>query len=224
MVKSVHVMMGNHDDRGNLSKVFREIVRPDGFVHAAVDYQGLRLILLDTTDARLHGGAFCERRASWLRHELDGAGDQPVLIFLHHPPVELGLRWVDPGPDQLWTHNLRTVIAGRPIAAICAGHVHTSAMASWHGVPVLVCPSTSSDLTLTFSEMDPSHPDDRPLVEQGEPAFALHRWSGGRLVSFCSRCPQKVLERWDEKTQIVVAEMIAERTDASSDVTTAPGC
>ena len=209
----VHLMVGNHDDREALARVFSTSFNEHGFIQETVEIDGVRLILLDTTEEGRQGGAFCEERARWLRDELVRSNGTSTLIFMHHPPVDLGLPWLDPGEAQGWTRRLRVALEGQRIAAICTGHAHSSASLQWNGTPVVVCPSTSSDASMMFSDMCPDRPDGRPLLERGEPSFALHRWSGDQLVTFFVRSPEHVIARWDAETQPAVAAMIAERCD-----------
>ena len=37
----------------------------------------------------------CNLRLKWLQEELISAGKQPVYIFMHHPPFDIGLPYVD---------------------------------------------------------------------------------------------------------------------------------
>ena len=207
----VHLMAGNHDDRSNMEAVFPGVLGSGGFVQSMVSMDGLRLLLLDTVEPGRGGGAFCAVRAKWLRERLAEAPDVPALLFLHHPPADIGLDWIDPGPRASWTSLLAEAIRDFPIVALCAGHVHAAAVMAWEGHRLIVCPSSSSDLSLNFSVMEGCVPDGRPLVERSQPAFALHRWAGGQLSSYFSRCPAHILARWDETHRAMVESMLAER-------------
>lgn len=207
------LMVGNHDRRKHLERVFPQALADDGFVQSALAVAGLRLIFLDTTAEGREGGAFCERRAAWLGAQLDRAGTDAVVLFMHHPPTELGVQWIDPAPMQAWVQRLGDTVQGRHVVAICTGHVHTVAVGQWNGIPVVCCPSSSSQLSLILAAMDPDHPDGRPLMGRGQPAFALHRWLEGRFTSLFGSCTQEVLVRWNEETRDVVARMMAERIE-----------
>jgi len=207
----VRLALGNHDDRAAFLSVFGQDHADDGFVQGRTLHEGLHLITLDTLEAGRHGGAFCARRAGWLRQAVSDIGGAPVLVFLHHPPADVGIPWIDPGPGQDWIARLDTAVQGANVVAICSGHVHVSASLRWRGRAVLTCPSTSSDLSLAFAPMDAGQPDGRPLVEQGEPAFALHRWEDGELATIFGRLPQRVVAHWDAGTRQVVGEMLGER-------------
>jgi len=206
----VRLALGNHDERAAFLSVFGEAHADAGFVQGRAVHAGLHVLTLDTLEPGRHGGAFCEQRARWLRQALDGVGAEPVLVFLHHPPADVGIPWIDPGARQDWIARLDAALQGANVAAICSGHVHVCASLRWKGRAVLTCPSTSSDLSLAFASMDPDQPDGRPLVEQGEPAFALHRWEDGGLATFFGRVPQRVVAHWDAATRKVVGDMLGE--------------
>lgn len=209
---AVRFALGNHDSRAHFRAVFGEGHCEDGFVQGRAGFGALQVLVLDSLEEGRHGGAFCEARARWLRQAVQDSGGAPLLVFLHHPPVGVGIAWIDPGPRQDWIARLDDALQGAQVAAICSGHVHLGGVFRWRGRQVVTCPSSSSDLSLGFSPMRAGQPDGRPLVEQGEPAFALHRWEDGALATIFGRCPQRVLARWDAATQPMVAAMLAEQS------------
>jgi len=202
--------LGNHDARAHFRAVFGDSHFTDGFVQGRDEFGGLQVVVLDTLEEGRHGGAFCAARAGWLRQAVQDSAGAPLLAFLHHPPVDVGIPWIDPGPGQDWIARLDAALQGANLAGICSGHVHVSGALRWKGRQVLTCPSSSSDLSLAFAPMQAAQPDGRPLVEQGEPAFALHRWEEGGLSTIFGRCPQRVLAHWDAATQAMVAGMLHE--------------
>lgn len=210
----VRFAMGNHDNRGHFLSVFGDTHACDGFVQGRTELDGLQVIVLDSLEDGRHGGAFCEARVRWLQAAVRDIGKAPVLVFLHHPPVDVGIPWIDPGPHQPWIARLDAALQGAKVAGVCSGHVHLGGVFRWKGRQVVTCPSSSSDLSLAFAPMDAARPDGRPLVEQGEPAFALHRWQDGELATIFGRCPQRVLAHWDAATRQVVGEMLGEARTA----------
>lgn len=208
----VHVMVGNHDRRAAFARVFPETPRADGFVQYAVDVGPLRCIALDTLDEGRHGGAFCERRATWLAARLDEAPERPTLILLHHPPVATGIAWMDPDPGAAWIERLMHVLRGRgQVVGLAAGHVHAPSVSGWEGVPVTVAPSVAPGLGLTFAPIDPERPDERPMIVDGVPGFAIHRWDGSRLTTHFAGVQPPVIARYTPALQPLVRQMIAER-------------
>ncbi|PSJ43319.1 metallophosphoesterase [Allosphingosinicella deserti] len=205
-----HLTIGNHDARATFLEVFPDVPATDGFVQSRIALGGLHLILLDTNSPDREGGSYCSVRADWLRRELAELGTEPVLIMMHHPPCDIGIPWIDPGSSAEWAMRIRSALGQSSIVALCTGHVHLGGVFRWQGTPVLTCPSSASDLSLGFAPMQRGVPDGRPLVEQGAPGFALHRWSGDALATYFGRCPERVLAVWDEATRTIIDRMLEE--------------
>ncbi len=67
--------------------IFDDVTVDDsGLVQSVLDTPDGRMIFLDTLEAGAHDGILCEQRLAWLRTRLDEARQQPVCLFLHHPP------------------------------------------------------------------------------------------------------------------------------------------
>lgn len=209
----VHLMVGNHDLRGALARIFPDTPIDDGgFVQQVIERPDLRLILLDTLEEGRHGGAFCDARAAWLSARLAEAPDRATLLFVHHPPQSVGIPWMDPAPTEPWIARLAGAIAGHPqIIGLVSGHVHRSSQTSWSALPLTVCPSTAPEVSLVLTPIDAGHADDRALIEDGDPGFALHSWQAGRLITLFGGCPPTTLARYTDKLQPMIASMLAER-------------
>jgi 3',5'-cyclic-AMP phosphodiesterase len=180
----VHLMVGNWDRRDVLCAALPEVPIDEGFVQYELAMPGLRLIALDTNEAGRHGGAFCAERAAWLSARLDADPVTPVLIAMHHPPVETGIQWLDSGAHEAWIARFAAAIGGREqVRGIVAGHMHRPIFTTFAGVPLAICPSSAPHVELDLSPLDPEAPDGRPLVVDDPAGYALHRWDGQRLVS-----------------------------------------
>ena len=79
-------LVGNHDTREGLLHAFPDCGRADGFVHYAIERDGLVSLCLDTLEPGRHGGGFYQQRRDWLAARLAETGERPVAIFMHHPP------------------------------------------------------------------------------------------------------------------------------------------
>ena len=212
----VHLMVGNHDDREALRAAFPDTPLDQGFVQYVLPLPGLRLIALDTLEPERHGGAFCAQRAAWLSEQLDADPLTPVVIAMHHPPVAVGLDWLDGDPDAAWIARFTAAIAGRKqVRAVLAGHLHRTIHTSLAGVPLTVCPSTAPTVTLNLTPIDPERPDGRTMIVDEPAAFALHRWQGERLVSHFESLsggqPWAVLAGYDAGMQELVRQNARER-------------
>ncbi len=204
---------GNHDDRSNFIACFPHVGVADGFVQYEVETPELRFLILDTLEAERHGGAFCAVRAAWLKARLAEKPDRPTAIVMHHPPVEVGIEWMDARPDEPWVSRFAEAIAGAgQIVGIICGHLHRPISVGWHGQTVSVCASTAPQVALELAPIDPDHPDDRPMIIADPPAFALHQWNGRQLVTHFDNADEHVmLAKFDHKMQGLVRSLLQER-------------
>lgn len=205
--------MGNHDDRANFAIHFPHVPQQDGFVQYVISLPGKRIIMLDTLEPGRHGGAFCERRAAWLADRLDEDNATPTLIVMHHPPVEVGIDWMNTHPEEPWVRRFAATIVNRPnIEAILCGHIHRAVTAPWHGTTIAICSSTAPQLGLDLRPMDPETPDNRPMIVADPPAYALHRWTEHGLITHFETADDHVmLAKFDATMQPLVRMLIGEQ-------------
>lgn len=152
----VHLLIGNHDDRGAFCAAFPQVpVDGDGYVQQAFSAGGLRHVLLDSNEPGVSWGVFCERRAVWLAQQLQQAGDEPVHLYIHHPPFPVGI----PAMDRIALRDsrpLRSVLEAHPgrVRHLFLGHLHRPLAGSWRGVGLSTVRGTNHQvaLHLTASE------------------------------------------------------------------------
>lgn len=129
-------MVGNHDVRDLLRA---SLPLPGAAMADFVQY-GLRtdmahIICLDTLTPGADGGSFCDERMDWLARTLSDAADTPAIIFLHHPPMDLGL----PMQDQDRLHDGEALLdlldAHGNVRQLCIGHVHRPITGTVRGIP-----------------------------------------------------------------------------------------
>ncbi|HDO52425.1 MAG TPA: phosphodiesterase, partial [Rhizobiales bacterium] len=84
------VMVGNHDAREGFVQAFPETGRDvNGFVqYAHRSDQGV-FLFLDTKKGPVSEGEYCAARRDWLARQLKDAANDPVWIFMHHPPFDI---------------------------------------------------------------------------------------------------------------------------------------
>jgi 3',5'-cyclic-AMP phosphodiesterase len=204
---------GNHDQRDNFLACFPQLPTVDGFVQYEVETPELRLLMLDTLEEGRHGGSFCELRAAWLKAQLAVKTDKAVAIIMHHPPVEVGIEWMNTHPDEPWVQRFAAAIYGaKNIVGIICGHLHRPISVGWRGNTVSICPSTAPQVSLDLAPIDPENPDGRAMIIADPPAFALHRWNGRELVTHFDNADEHVmLARFDHKMQDLVRSLMNER-------------
>jgi 3',5'-cyclic AMP phosphodiesterase CpdA len=209
----VHFALGNHDARAAFGEVFPETAFADGFLQYAVEAGPLRLLVLDTLEEGRHGGAFCNTRAAWLAAQLDAHPNQPTLIVLHHPPMEVGIPWMNTDPAEPWVERLAATLRGRSnVLALVCGHIHRAITARWNGLTVATCPSTAPQVGLDLRPIDPAVPDDRVLIVADPPGYALHWWNGRELITHWDVAGDRtVIARYNAGLQGMISDMMAER-------------
>jgi Icc protein len=178
----VYVMAGNKDNRANLLRTFSSAgyLGADGpFIDYAVEDFPLRLIMLDTLSARSNKGDFCAARLARLAALIDADRDKPIVVFAHHPPIEVLV-----GPDRYHFEDLHAMQAlgqelmrsGRVIQLVC-GHVHRPYVGHIGSIPVTIATCVATALRR----------GDYPEAAKSKPLYALHRYDAASGFSTESR-------------------------------------
>ena len=184
LARPYRVVPGNHDDRVVLGEVFGDKagVQVDGFVCHVTEAGPVRIIGLDSVDSGRAGGAFCPKRLAWLRDCLEEGGDAPTLLFMHHPPLKLGVPETDVDGFRGAAELGELVAAWPNIERILCGHIHLPTHSRWRGTIVTTAPSTAMDLDLDLTQPEHSR------FRLSEPAYLLHhRLAGGTIVTHSVR-------------------------------------
>ncbi len=175
------VIPGNHDDRDTLWSMFGAAACPSrvgDFLCHASDLAGLRLIGLDSTIPNASGGALCDTRLDWLEARLRERPDLPVLLYLHHPPLRIGVLETDEHPF-IGATRFGDIVARHPrIERILCGHVHLNTHSRWHGTIVSTAPGIGMQLGLDLTMRRPSE------FYLSEPGYLLHHLTAiGALIT-----------------------------------------
>ena len=178
----VYVIPGNHDERGVLCAEFNDhlyLPRPGQTVRYVVEDHDAILIALDTAVTGEVCGALGADQLNWLETTLGAEPHKPTLVFMHHPPVKTGTRYMDDiALDRPSAGRLARIIERHPqVERVTCGHVHRGMQARWHGTTVSICPSTAFQYSLDF------RPDASATVTGEPPAYQLHYWNGAELVT-----------------------------------------
>ena len=131
----VHLLLGNHDARATMLKVFPELKGDGGFVHHVIPLSLGHAITLDTWGPETHAGRFCADRAAWLDAQLRHLPG-PVWIFMHHNPVPTRVAPMDKIMLLDADRFTQTIAPHRDkIRHICHGHCHLTLSGSLLGIP-----------------------------------------------------------------------------------------
>lgn len=160
------LLIGNHDRRETFLEVFPESPRDEhGFIQQQVETPGGRFLCLDTVDEGKHSGLYCEQRQAWLAGQLDAAGDEPVYLFMHHPPFDVGF----PCLDRMKLEDadgFAELVTGR-VEHIFFGHVHRPLSGNWRGIPFSALPGTNHQVATDTANVTPMP------YSHGPPAYAF---------------------------------------------------
>ena len=117
---TVHVTIGNHDNRENLWKLLPFLKREQIGVHAGViELPHANLVLLDSGKR----GVLGEEQLDWLAKELDQRTDKPALVFGHFNPYPN--RGIRPNKGMRDGASLLKLLAERKHArGYFYGHTH----------------------------------------------------------------------------------------------------
>lgn len=136
------VLPGNHDDPSLLRTFFPSSVGAPGRVGFTFHAGGWQVIGLDTKVAGRVLGRIGPEQSSWLDAELSSSGE-PAIVFLHHPPIRVGTRWLD--PSRLADAERLSELARKHLRlrVIACGHAHMDVSGRLGGADVFVTPSTA---------------------------------------------------------------------------------
>lgn len=91
----VHTVLGNHDHLPALRKASEPASQGGPAGYYSFDQGGHHFVILNSTVAGKPHGRLEEEQLLWLNADLHEHRAKPVLIFLHHPPFDSGVPWLD---------------------------------------------------------------------------------------------------------------------------------
>jgi len=160
------LLPGNHDSRANFVAAFPENpVDENGFVQSVVDTPEASLLFLDSLAEGRVTGELCDRRLAWLDARLGEAAGRQAYIFLHHPPVELGLPILDPLGLEQPQRLLDLVKRHGNVGHIFFGHVHRDIAGTVAGIPFTAQRGLHARFVLDLVGEE--------VVEQAPPTYAI---------------------------------------------------
>lgn len=183
----VYPLMGNNDDRAGMR---RHLTLPpdtaDDFVQYVIALPDAAILCLDSHKVGSHAGSFCAERRAWLKSAMAGLGDQPVFVFMHHPPFALGL----PMQDQIMLEDgsafLDLLKRYDQIKYLFMGHVHRPTCGVVQGIPY----ATLGALSFQAPAPQPSWDWDRFVAADEPPHYGVVLINDGNVTvqhtQFCT--------------------------------------
>jgi 3',5'-cyclic AMP phosphodiesterase CpdA len=134
---------------------------------------GLRIVACDTSQPGRDDGAL---DVEWVAAQL--VPDVPTVLAMHHPPVAIGLPWLDEiGLPAEQRAALGALLARSPqVKRVVAGHVHRAVTAVLGGCAVVTCASTNIQARLDFEAPD-------MVLAAEPPSILVHAWLGAEVVT-----------------------------------------
>jgi Icc protein len=175
----VHLTTGNHDNPSVLRKSFgnTRFLGGGATTSYVVEYPDATVIVADSHVQGSPAGRLGHDQLDWLDRVLAGRPGIPSFICLHHPPVPVGIPYLD-GMRLADGARLAEVVARHPhVARILAGHVHRPISVPFAGTLVTVAPSTYRQTALHLRDATP------PGYLAEPTGFLLHLLTGDICVT-----------------------------------------
>ena len=173
----LYLVPGNRDDKEGLRNAFGDqsyLPATGNFLHYTVEEHAVRLIGLDSTSPGERKGVFCRARQEWLDNVLGAEPHRSTLLFIHHPPFDVGTHYIGGYRRSEEAAALADVISRYPhVKALLCGHVHWLVKRQWAGTQVRIMPSVAVDLRKGIDETE----------AQERPIYLLHRLSGDEGIA-----------------------------------------
>ena len=181
----IFVIPGNHDTRTGLRAAFRKVI-PFGsgpFLNYETQFQGIRILALDTLlDGQVHG-RLESTQLSWLAEQLERPSENLTLVLMHHPAFPSAIAQLDYMALREGREAFGELIAAyKGPLRILSGHIHRPFQTLWNGVfcSVSGSPAFQQDLVL-----DPAIPE--PGIVDEPYAYFIHRIHDAKTVSIHTR-------------------------------------
>jgi len=91
----VHAVVGNHDHLPFLRKAAGSVPDSAATGYYSFDHGGHHCVILNSAGTGRPHGNLEEEQLLWLSADLHGHRFKPILIFMHHPPFDSGVGWLD---------------------------------------------------------------------------------------------------------------------------------
>lgn len=172
----VYAIPGNHDRREPMRQAFADCAwmppQPGTPLCYLMHLEGLTLIALDTLVEGEDYGMLGKTQLEWLDERLHQAQAQPVVIMLHHPPIDSGIAIMD-AMKLCDAERFGDIVARHGnIERILCGHLHRTIMCRVGSAMASTCPGTAHQIVLDLN------PDSTALCFNFEPpGYQLH-WQG----------------------------------------------
>jgi Icc protein len=159
----LHTVVGNHDDLKSLKKSSLMEKGKSYGGYGSFDHGKLHFVLLNSAGTGKAHGNIEEQQLLWLSRDLWANHGKPVLIFMHHHPINSGIPWLDKmkleNADAFWG-----IIPpySKNILGVFFAHLHIQISTVVRGIlvacPPAVCFQYAGNSAASKSELSPEQP------------------------------------------------------------------
>jgi 3',5'-cyclic AMP phosphodiesterase CpdA len=161
--RPVHLVLGNHDRLETFKRTAQSRVAHDFPGYYSFDARGYHVVLLCSGETGTVHGLIDEEQLRWFDADLDASHPRPTLVFMHHPPVFVGI----PPLDRVNLQNMSDfweIVDRYPdrLCGVFVGHIHQQISCVHRGVLVASCPATSIQISNNADATKIELCDDQP--------------------------------------------------------------
>lgn len=180
LISHTYVLNGNHDDAKILAASFGfENELHGGELYFKKAWDGLPVLFLDSGTGEMSADQY-----QWIEEEL-GSGPERVLIFMHHPPLEAGVPFMDRVHRFRQTEIIMELFAnsGKQIQCFC-GHYHVDKTIVVGNTTVYLTPSTFFQIRQDIEDFGVDHYRIayRVIELQGRQLATRLEWLEGKMM------------------------------------------
>ena len=159
------LIIGNHDDRRVFQKIFWNHPKDTyGFVQHQYETANEIFLFLDTNTGNIYEnhGELCNDRLTWLKQNLKDAGRKKTYLFMHHPPFNIGIPYVDDIKLIDTEKFVEALSVGQNIQHIFFGHVHRMTYVNWRGFTFTSLSSLNHQIPLVAASVSSEYCREAP--------------------------------------------------------------
>ena len=160
-----HLALGNHDCRSGFRRIMlEEAGTSDAQYYYSFDSKGYKIVVLDTLEEGKVSGKLDDYQLDWLEQEF--SLNLPTIVCMHHPPIPVGVPWMDALILNESDRFLRICRSHDLLKLILCGHVHHEFRLELGHATVLTAPSVGPQ----FRKEPIFETDGTRVIVTGEPA------------------------------------------------------
>jgi Icc protein len=130
---------GNHDVR----RLMRQVMAGPPFEYCgALERGNWQIVGVDSCKDGSAAGRVSASEITRLRALLEASTADHILICLHHPPVDVGSKWLNSVGLENRAEFLDTIVASGKVRGAIFGHVHQAHDTSHESIRIIGTPST----------------------------------------------------------------------------------